>query len=214
MTDPDVKMYNDTLQKALIEDNDRLRTALAAAQAAGAPTDPALDPYERDYQYGFAAGVAAGIEAAETESEVMQHQTAGLSRSANTDKTSPLSASAPAGALPLCAITGRIAGDSDACGDCDPCGAAHKVPEVVRKLLSEKDDWRNKYAEAMHQADAPAWAPSEDIQHALFEIVHLSTMTPRRELAPGEQPHPASVALTKAEGIARSLLALLQDAKK
>lgn len=56
-------------------------------------------------------------------------------------------------AIPICCITGRIAGDSDACGDCDPCLAAYKVPEVVRKLLAEKDEWREKYGNAMAALD-------------------------------------------------------------
>lgn len=54
-------------------------------------------------------------------------------------------------ALPTCCVTGRIAGDSDACGDCDPCGAAHAVPDAVKRLLAEKDEWRTKYAEAMER---------------------------------------------------------------
>lgn len=48
--------------------------------------------------------------------------------------------------LPICVITGRIAGDSDACGDCDPCSAASLVPEPVKRLLKEKDEWREKYS--------------------------------------------------------------------
>ena len=55
--------------------------------------------------------------------------------------------------IPICIITGRIAGDSDACGDCDPCGAAHVVPDVVKRLLAEKDGWREKYANAMAERE-------------------------------------------------------------
>ena len=45
-----------------------------------------------------------------------------------------------------CVVTGRIAGDSDACGDCDPCiYGKDKVPDAVKRLLAEKDDWRAKY---------------------------------------------------------------------
>ena len=51
--------------------------------------------------------------------------------------------------IPVCCVTGRIAGDSDACGDCDPCYAAHTVPPVVKRLLAERDEWREKYAKAM-----------------------------------------------------------------
>src|SRR5262249_13838163 len=53
-------------------------------------------------------------------------------------------AAAPATAgwqpIAVCVITGRIAGDADACGDCDPCSAAHAVPEVVKRLLAEKEE--------------------------------------------------------------------------
>ena len=38
-------------------------------------------------------------------------------------------------ALPICCVTGRIAGDGFACGDCDPCSAAHTVPEAVKQLI-------------------------------------------------------------------------------
>jgi len=55
---------------------------------------------------------------------------------------------------PVCIITGRIAGDSDACGDCDPCiFGAPKVSDAVKRLLAEKDEWRDKYADAMMAAD-------------------------------------------------------------
>jgi hypothetical protein len=55
--------------------------------------------------------------------------------------------------LPVCAVTGRIAGDSDACGGCDPCSAAHAVPDAVKRLLTEKEEWRQKYADAAVSAD-------------------------------------------------------------
>lgn len=55
--------------------------------------------------------------------------------------------------IPVCCITGRIAGDSAACGDCDPCGAARSVPEVVRKLLAEKDEWAGRYSDALCSRD-------------------------------------------------------------
>jgi hypothetical protein len=51
--------------------------------------------------------------------------------------------------LPTCAVTGRIAGDNLACGDCDPCMATHLVPEVVKQLIKERDEWADKYADAM-----------------------------------------------------------------
>lgn len=65
--------------------------------------------------------------------------------------------------IPVCCVTGRIAGDSDACGDCDPCGAAHTVPDVVKRLLTEKEEWRQRYAAAMEDRGAlepHAYAPS------------------------------------------------------
>ena len=56
--------------------------------------------------------------------------------------------------IPICIITGHIVGDSDACGDCDPCIlGASKVPEIVKKLMKEKDKWRDKYADAMCRID-------------------------------------------------------------
>jgi hypothetical protein len=55
--------------------------------------------------------------------------------------------------IPVCAVTGRIAGDTDACGDCDPCGAAHTVPDVVKRLLAEKEEWRQKYSDAASEVD-------------------------------------------------------------
>lgn len=54
--------------------------------------------------------------------------------------------------LPTCCVTGRIAGDGFACGDCDPCSAAHTVPDVVRRLIAERDEWADKYAVAMDGA--------------------------------------------------------------
>lgn len=56
-------------------------------------------------------------------------------------------------ALPICCITGRIAGDAFACGDCDPCHAAHDVPDVVKALLKERDDFADKYEAAMGELD-------------------------------------------------------------
>jgi hypothetical protein len=58
------------------------------------------------------------------------------------------------GFTPTCVITGRVVGDSDACGDCDPCiFGRDRVPEAVKRLLIEKDEWRDKYATAMEAAD-------------------------------------------------------------
>jgi hypothetical protein len=52
--------------------------------------------------------------------------------------------------IPVCAVTGLIAGDSDACGDCDPCiSGAGRVPDVVKRLLKDRDGWREKYSEAV-----------------------------------------------------------------
>lgn len=56
--------------------------------------------------------------------------------------------------LPICCVSGRVAGDPHACGDCDPCGAAVLVPEVVKSLIKERDEWADKYAGAMMKLDA------------------------------------------------------------
>jgi hypothetical protein len=58
-------------------------------------------------------------------------------------------------ALPICCVTGRIAGDGFACGDCDPCSAAHTVPEAVKQLIKERDEWADKYADAMSERTEP-----------------------------------------------------------
>lgn len=56
--------------------------------------------------------------------------------------------------IPICAVTGRISGDSDACGDCDPCiMGAPMVPGAVKLLLTEKEDWRSKYSDAATKYD-------------------------------------------------------------
>jgi hypothetical protein len=55
---------------------------------------------------------------------------------------------------PVCCVTGLIAGDPDACGDCDPCLAAHTVPDVIKRLLAEKEEWRQKYGNAMAERDS------------------------------------------------------------
>jgi hypothetical protein len=56
--------------------------------------------------------------------------------------------------IPTCIITGRVAGDRLACGDCDPCAlGASSVPDAVKRLLAERDDFMDKYAEAMMTID-------------------------------------------------------------
>lgn len=55
--------------------------------------------------------------------------------------------------IPVCAVTGLIAGHPDACGDCDPCGARHLVPEPVTRLLSECNEWAERYSKAMEERD-------------------------------------------------------------
>lgn len=85
-----------------------------------------------------------------------------------------------------CCVTGRIAGDSDACGDCDPCGAAHSVPQVVRALLAEKDEWRNKFGDAMAALDAKEreveqWLAdyAESVQQRVAQAVNLERFVNR-----------------------------------
>jgi hypothetical protein len=51
--------------------------------------------------------------------------------------------------VPTCAVTGLVAGHPDACGDCDPCGGAHLVPEAVQRLLAETNEWAERYSRAM-----------------------------------------------------------------
>lgn len=56
--------------------------------------------------------------------------------------------------IPTCVITGRVAGDRLACGDCDPCidGAA-KVPDAVKRLIAERDDFMDKHAASACELD-------------------------------------------------------------
>lgn len=64
-------------------------------------------------------------------------------------------------AINTCVVTGRVAGDSDACGDCDPClFGADRVPDAVKNLLREKDEWRDKYAEAIERV----WELHEELE--------------------------------------------------
>ncbi len=56
--------------------------------------------------------------------------------------------------IPTCCITGRIAGDKDACGDCDPCIlGANSVPEPVKNLMAERDEWAVKCNEVMGELE-------------------------------------------------------------
>lgn len=55
--------------------------------------------------------------------------------------------------IPTCCVTGRVAGDPHACGDCDPCGAASAVPDAVKRLFVERDEWADRYADAMTERD-------------------------------------------------------------
>lgn len=64
--------------------------------------------------------------------------------------------------IPICAVTGRIAGDADACGDCDPCGAAHMVPDAIKGVLTEKEEWRQRYGTSA--------AEIERLQAALVQV--------------------------------------------
>lgn len=73
-------------------------------------------------------------------------------------------------AIPICIVTGRIAGDSDACGDCDPCGAADIVPDVVKRLLAEKEEWRQRYATAAAALEPDVTARLDRLEHAVLEL--------------------------------------------
>jgi hypothetical protein len=116
--------------------------------------------------------------------------------------------------LPICCVTGRIAGDKDACGDCDPCGAAHAVPEAVKALLKERDEWADRYSAVMAELDElrssaePALRSSGESErramtrnefvrigilqfkeHELREIVAIFCKLPG--IAPRTEPQPA-----------------------
>ncbi len=64
--------------------------------------------------------------------------------------------------IPICCVTGRIAGDGFACGDCDPCSAAHAVPEAVKALIKERDEFAAKYEAAMIELDQLRPTPHPD----------------------------------------------------
>lgn len=83
-------------------------------------------------------------------------------------------------AIPVCCVTGRIAGDSDACGDCDPCLAAYTVPDVVRRLLAEKDEWRNKYSQAMCELD-----DLRSVAHLVYGFIRDELWGVAQILSPG-----------------------------
>lgn len=66
---------------------------------------------------------------------------------------------------PTCCITGYVAGHPCACGDCDPCGAAHAVSPEVKRLLAEVAEWMQKYEGVCCELDAlkyPEHPQSED----------------------------------------------------
>jgi hypothetical protein len=52
-----------------------------------------------------------------------------------------------------CCTTGHVVGHPDACGDCDPCGAASSVPGPVKRLIREVEEWRGKYGAAAVEND-------------------------------------------------------------
>lgn len=61
--------------------------------------------------------------------------------------------------LPVCCVTGRVAGDGFACGDCDPCFAAINVPNAVKDLISERDEFASKYEDAMLSRERDTGVP-------------------------------------------------------
>lgn len=64
--------------------------------------------------------------------------------------------------IPTCIITGRIAGDRFACGDCDPCSMGREaVPKAVKELIAERDEWMEKYESAITAEDD--YDPSRDM---------------------------------------------------
>jgi len=56
--------------------------------------------------------------------------------------------------VPTCCVTGAIAGDGGACGDCDPCilGEAH-VPQPVKALIAEKASLALRLGEAVDELE-------------------------------------------------------------
>jgi hypothetical protein len=115
--------------------------ALAGTSAQGTPSEPVL--WQRfDQTYNKWLTLISDRE--ETRSKLV----------AAGQKLRPLYAYAPPAqgkpsSLPLCCVTGRIAGDKDACGDCDPCGASYSVPQAAKDIMAERDEWANKYSEVM-----------------------------------------------------------------
>ena len=93
--------------------------------------------------------------------------------------------------IPICAVTGLIAGDADACGDCDPCGAAHVVPDVVKRLLAQKEEWREKYGDAVATADAA-----------------LAALKPFAEYADPRNKFPDTLQITNGSSLARRQLTM------
>lgn len=60
---------------------------------------------------------------------------------------------------PVCAVTGWVAGHPDACGDCDPCGAAYAVSAPVKRLLEDIRVWRDRYEACETDFDAHRDSP-------------------------------------------------------
>lgn len=56
-------------------------------------------------------------------------------------------------AEPTCIITGHIAGHPLACGDCDPCSAANSVSPEVKRLITELDEWMDRYSSSASDLD-------------------------------------------------------------
>lgn len=83
--------------------------------------------------------------------------------------------------IPICAVTGRIAGDADACGDCDPCGAAHMVPDAVKRLLTEKEERRQKYGTSAAEIERLRMALTKLSNEVLGAMPLLEVQT-RRDL--------------------------------
>jgi len=75
--------------------------------------------------------------------------------------------------LPVCVITGRIAGDFMACGDCYPCTfGSSMVPQVVKNLMAERDEFANKYANEAGENDIIRELYPELVE-ALFDMMWI-----------------------------------------
>jgi len=73
----------------------------------------------------------------------------------------------PVYAVPTCCVTGAIAGDGGACGDCDPCMGEAKVPDAVKRLIAEKNSLIHRVGEL---EDAAQPAPTAGLEPVAWQV--------------------------------------------